>query len=317
MSFFEYDEGASSSLFNQYSQAPKSRRRGNATTRSAQLRAMGIRLCCYLNCEGVGVAIIGGPQGHGTVVKLPVECDTMEEVLILIQSRLKLDARMLYASELYDVHGNPIIDVEQLAQLSLVDAPIIVGCGEPFDATRIPQDLVEFHREGGGRKGPQKVHTELKAKREQALREKAEKVRNAGHGINSEAAAVARLQNVEQNREHVNNMRHRYMESLLIRAAQQEDLMHSVKSNIELHKMEAQESRARQEEKKQERMLTLAAERRAQKEENARLRAMALEKRRAQASKVRTDSPKRIKGGSSSRAKSARPSMSHSLEVLA
>ena len=35
-------------------------------TRSSLLRSAGVRLNCYLNAEGVGVVVVGGPRGHGT-----------------------------------------------------------------------------------------------------------------------------------------------------------------------------------------------------------------------------------------------------------
>ena len=145
------------------------------------------------------------------------------------------------------------------------------------------------------------MHKQLKSRRQQALRDKAETVRSAGHGINSEAVSVARYQNVEVNKEHVNEMRHQYMESLLIRAAQQEDLMNSVKSNIEYHRMEAQESKARLEEKRAQRTEQLRAERSKQRQEMLEARREQLETAQRQAAKVRANSP-----GKKSRAKSAR-----------
>ena len=302
-----FEPSSAGSLLQQYSPDGKgARRRGNATTRSAMLRANCIRLNCYLNCEGVGVTHLGGPAGHSTIVKLPEECDTMDEVLIKIQARLHLDERMLYASELYDVQGMQITSISQLAQLAMVDAPIIVGCGEPFDGTRIPQDLVEFHKEGGGRQGPLKVHKTLREKRIAALKEKADKVRESGHGINSEAVALARVQNIEMNRDHVHEMRHKYMESLLIRAAQQEDLMQSVKANTEIHRMEAAESKARQHERALEKKHQLAVERRQQKLIAAQNRQELNAAAREKADRVRSGSPKRPKSPSG-RAKSARP----------
>ena len=51
-----FEPSSAGSLLQQYSPDGKgARRRGNATTRSAMLRANCIRLNCYLNCEGVGV----------------------------------------------------------------------------------------------------------------------------------------------------------------------------------------------------------------------------------------------------------------------
>ena len=67
-------------------------------TKSSMLREQRVRLNVYLNAEGVGVTVIGGPRGHGTIVVLPVEVDTLEEVMPLIQERLKLDERMMYAA---------------------------------------------------------------------------------------------------------------------------------------------------------------------------------------------------------------------------
>ena len=306
------ESGTSSSLFNTFASGKSPKRKGNGTTRSAILREKGTRICCYLNCEGGTSGVVGAtPPPSGTIVKLPEECDTMEEVLILIQARLKLDGRMLFASELYDVNGGQINTMEQVTEMGRADAPIVVGCGEPFDSTRIPTDLREIQLRGGGRKGAENVMNELKTRREQMLREKAEEVRRAGHGASGEAVKIARLQNMEVNREHVTEMRHKYMESLLIRAAQQEELMSSVKSNIGFHKAETAESRARQEENHRERMLMLAAERRVQKEEFARLKSAQVAKIKAQVDKVRASSPpkekraKRVVPGRA--AKSARP----------
>ena len=281
--------GGGPSLFDQYASSAGNSRgpRGPGTTRSAMLRAQGVRLNCYLNCEGVGVTVIGGPQGHGTIVKLPEACDTIAEVLIYVQKQMKLDARMLYASELWTPSGDRVKSFKQLADVASLDTPIIIGCGEPFDGSRIPQDLLEFHKEGGGRSGPRSVHKQLKSRRQQALRDKAETVRAAGHGINSEAVSVARFQNVEVNKEHVNEMRHKYMESLLIRAAQQEDLMSSVKSNIEYHRMEAAESKARLEEKRTQRAEALRAERKQQKQEMEDARREQMETAQRKAAKVR------------------------------
>ena len=304
---FDSGEGGSvqtNGLFDTFSgggNASPTRTKQPGMTRSALLRAQGVRLNCYLNCEGVGVTYLGGPQGHGTIIKLPGACDTIEEVLIHLQKQMKLDARMLYASEFWTPDGKSIKSFKQLSEAAAIDSPIIVGCGEPFDGSRIPQDLLEFHKEGGGRVGARSVHKQLKSRRQQALRDKAETVRSAGHGINSEAVSVARYQNVEVNKEHVNEMRHQYMESLLIRAAQQEDLMNSVKSNIEYHRMEAQESKARLEEKRAQRTEQLRAERSKQRQEMLEARREQLETAQRQAAKVRANSP-----GKKSRAKSAR-----------
>ena len=295
----------SQSLFDQYKSDGAKRGPGPGMTKSAMLRQTGVRLNCYLNCEGVGVTVIGGPQGHGTICKLPSAVDTIAEVLIHIQKAMKLDARMLYASELWAPDGASIKSFKALSEAAAIGSPIIVGCGEPFDGSRIPQDLLEFHKEGGGRAGPRSVHKQLKSRRQQALRDKAETVRAAGHGMNSEAVSVARYQNVEVNKEHVSEMRHKYMESLLIRAAQQEDLMTSVKTNIEYHRMEAADSRARFEEKRVERMKMLREERQKQRQQVDDARREQMELAQRQAAKVRgSTSP--TKGKAKRKAKSSR-----------
>ena len=79
--------GGPSSLYDRYAAVTVS----TSPTRSSMLRQGNIRLNCYLNCEGVGVVVIGGPKGHGTMVQLPVETDTLEEVYPLIQTKLKLE----------------------------------------------------------------------------------------------------------------------------------------------------------------------------------------------------------------------------------
>lgn len=269
--------------------------------RPQELRATGVRLTCYLNCDSSGYS-------HGTIVKLPVECDTIPETIQKIQARMKLDSRMLYASELWLPDGRRVGNFEELYEAAANHTPIIVGCGEPFDSTHVPTDLAEFHREGGAlHKASRKVHKQLTSRRKQALHDKAETVRAAGHGINSEAAAVARGQNTEMNREHVIDMRRAYMESLVQRAAQHEDLMQSVKSNIEYHRAEAAESRARQNEQALERMQRLKDETRALRAEQAAAKATELAKRRAMADKVRAK-----KSGEKSSRYASRAAATHS-----
>ena len=179
-------------------------------TRSAELRAAAVTINCYLNSEGVGVTVLGGPQGHGTIVRLPMSCDSLDETLMLIQKKLKLDERMLFASELWTPDGKLIRSFEELVAAANIDSPIIVGCGEPFDASRVPQELAEFHKQGGGRTGPKRVHQDLSRRRKDELANRAQTVRAAGHGLSAEAAQVARTQNAAQNREHVNDMRQRW-----------------------------------------------------------------------------------------------------------
>ena len=278
--------GGSKSLFDQYKPATGNRgglmnKKGNGTragtdinyepslqrvgqTRSSLLRSGGVRLNCYLNAEGVGVVVVGGPRGHGTLVQLPTTCDTIEEALPLIQLKMKLNERMMYAADLWLPDGTSITTFQQLVDASAIDTPIIVGCGEPFDGSRVPLDLLEFHRQGGGRGAVHKVNKTLKNSRKNDRVDKAESVRQAGHGLlpNSLAVVTARSQNVETNREKAANMRQYYMESLVRRTADQEDLKFCAQQNIKFHRMEKEESRLRYEEKMAERMERLKAERR-------------------------------------------------------
>ena len=233
-------------------------------TRSSVLRSRGVRLNCYLNAEGVGVVVIGGPQGHGTIVQLPAECDSLEEVLSLVQVKLKLDDRMLYAADLFLPDGTRIEKYQQLVDASAIDTPIIVGCGEPFDGSRVPLDLLEFHKQGGGRAAVHKVNDSLKNSRRADRGDRAESVREAGHGLlpNSLAVVTARSQNMETNRERAADMRQYYMESLVQRTAVQEDLKFLAQQNIKFHRMEKEESRLRYEEKMAQRMERLQEEKR-------------------------------------------------------
>ena len=113
-----------------------------------------------------------------------------------------------------------------LDELNLAPQPVLEGLNAALDhrAEVFVPELGETFRcpptfrvfaaqnpvqEGGGRKGQQRVHKTLREKRTAALKEKAERVREAGHGMNSEAVKIACIQNVEQNREHVNEMRHK------------------------------------------------------------------------------------------------------------
>ena len=43
----------------------------------------------------------------------------------------------------------------------------MVGCGEPFDGSRVPADLLEFYKEGGGRAGSRKVLKGMATKRKE------------------------------------------------------------------------------------------------------------------------------------------------------
>ena len=61
----------------------------HGTTKTELLRSQGLRLNCYLNCEGVGVSVVGGTQGHGQILKLPVGAGDISEAITHIQKSLK------------------------------------------------------------------------------------------------------------------------------------------------------------------------------------------------------------------------------------
>ena len=46
-------------------------------------------------------------------------------------------------------------------EASALDTPIIVGCGEPFDHSTVPQSLLSFHSHGGGRSAAKTVKKEI------------------------------------------------------------------------------------------------------------------------------------------------------------
>ena len=222
-------------LFAQYSDqgGSKPRRRGNATTRSAELRARGTRLTCYLNAEA---------DGSGTIVKLPETCDTMGEVLMKVQSQMKLDARMLYASELWTPDGTRIRSFKSLLDAAAQQTPIMVGCGEPFDGMRIPPELLEIYQEGGG--GGFDQSPQAHGDEAQALKEKADQVRLSGRGINSEAVTVARVRRCRT----TGSTSTRCGTSTWSRSDPRGvagGLDAVRQANIEYHKLEAQESKLR------------------------------------------------------------------------
>ena len=254
---------AGNSLFDMYRapdgraarSSPPSRHRQHGTTRSAQLRSAGIRLTCYLNCEA--------DNGRSTVVALPSECDSIEEVIPKIQQRMQLDKRMLYIAELFTVVGEPIRSYQQIIDAAKADSPVIVGCGEPFDESHIPDALLEYHLNGEGRKGVKSVNKELKDKRKRQQAAKAQRVREQGFGVTPHvsAAAVAKQQQQQDNHEKAEKIRHRYMDGLVQRANQQQAMMHAVRENIKWCKMEAEESRLNREQYEQDRLDRLAEER--------------------------------------------------------
>ena len=73
----------------------------------------------------------------------------------------------------------------------------------------VPMDLLEFHRNGGGRDAVHKVNSSLADSRKSDRVMQAESVRQAGHGLlpNSLAVVTARNQNVEANRENQTSYR--------------------------------------------------------------------------------------------------------------
>ena len=254
----------SSSLYDRYAPSAENAAKGfHSTTRSAQLRAGRVRLNCYLNLEGVGVTYVGGPQGHGTIVMLPMEIDTLEEVLQHVQLKLDLDKRMCYCADLFLPDGKIIDRYEELVDNAKREVPIIIGCGEPFDGSRVPQDLLEFYLNGGGRTGVKTVITECARQRFNARSDRAESVRQDGHGLypNSLAVVQSRTQAVEANREKAAMMRQRYLEGLVRRNEEDSDYLRAAQQNIMFHKMEEDESRMRREDWEMERMERLNAER--------------------------------------------------------
>ena len=148
--------GQGGSLFDQYmspAEARANRQLGHGETRTTRLRATGVKLSVYLNTEV--------NKGYATVISLPEDCDTLGEVLPKIQQQMQLDRRMLYAAELYLPSGEKITTYKQLIDAAALDTAIIVGCGEPFDPSSVPYDLLEFHLQGGGRQAAKKVKKQL------------------------------------------------------------------------------------------------------------------------------------------------------------
>ena len=97
--------GGGDSLFDRYASESQSSRRfggnGNSETLTSRLRSTGKKLTCYLNTEC--------NRGRATIIHLPEACDTLGEVFPLVQRRMGLDNRMLYAAELFLPDGTKII----------------------------------------------------------------------------------------------------------------------------------------------------------------------------------------------------------------
>ena len=202
----------SHTLFEEYSPSGKlsaySKQVGHSPTRTSRLRSGILKLNCYLNGEA--------DRSRAAVVKLPEECDTLGEVIPKIHKKLDLDKRIAYAAELFLPDGKKISTYKQLVDAAENDHAIIVTCGEAFDHTTVPYDLLEAYLHGGGRRALSKVHKELKSKQNLACHEKADTVRSAGHGVypNSAAVVTARSQTVQSNKELAAQMRHEYMEQV-------------------------------------------------------------------------------------------------------
>jgi len=221
--------GGGGSLFDRYAASdPSAPKMLNSQTHTSRLRAQGIKLVCYVNTEV--------NRGRSTVIHLPEAEDTIEEVLPYIQRRMQLDKRMLYGQKLYTPDGSQISTWEDLTSAAAQEIPIIVACGEPFDATTVPASMVAFQEHGGGRLAAQQCKHELQERRKKAAQLKADQVRAAGHGTTSSAAKSARVESVEKNRNQAAQMRHEFMENLLLRAAKQEQLVTAVRANNERHK---------------------------------------------------------------------------------
>lgn len=224
-------------LFDRYGGAESPGSDVHNATHTSRLRAMGIKLVCYLNTEV--------DRGRSTVVHLPTEEDTIEEVVPYIQRRMQLDKRMKYAKRLYTPNGTPVDTWEQLTDAAQRELPIIVACGEPFDPTTVPPTMVAFQEHGGGRSAAFTVKHELQERRKKAAQLKADQVRATGHGATSTAPKAAKHTLVETNRQQSAMLRHEFMENLLLRAAKQEEIVAHVKYNKEVMVAERQERVAR------------------------------------------------------------------------
>ena len=225
-------------LFDKYAaNDPTPKKLFNHQTHTSRLRAQGIKLICYLNTEV--------DSGRSVVVHLPEAEDTIEEVLPYIQIKMQLDKRMKYAQGLYTPDGNKIQTWDHLTSAAAAEIPIIVTCGEKFDALSVPQTMVAFQEHGGGRNAAQQTKHELQERRKKVSQQQAAAVRATGHGTQSSASKAARIEAVEKNRNQATEMRHEFMENLLVRSAQQEELVKSVKLNNERRRAEREERRAK------------------------------------------------------------------------
>jgi len=210
-------------------------------------------------------------------------------VMPKVQQEMQLDRRLMYAAELYLPDGQKIETFEDLEKAARLDTAIIVGCGEPFDPTSIPFDILQFYKEGGGRSAAKKVKRILQEKKREEALDKADTVRASGHGLTPVAVITSRNANVETNRQQANIQRHEYMEQLMYRAAQEKELMDRVQQNNAMHKLEQEEARARKADYERERFEMLAYQRQLQKEEAERKKAEQRRKTAEMHKKVKSD----------------------------
>lgn len=273
-------DGIGASLFERYSASP-GKKVGHQWTRTVRLRSNGLKLSCYIN-ERVNFS-------RATVISLPEECDTIAEVMPKIQQMMQLDKELKYAAELYNPDGSKITSWKELETAARKDTAIVVGCGEPFDHNTMPWDILEFYKQGGGRKAAKIVKHMLQDKRKEEALEKADTVRASGHGLTPVAVITSRNENVELNRQQANIQRHEYMEQLMYRAAQEKELMDRVQQNNAMHKLEQEEAKIRKKEYERERFEMLAYQRELQKAEAERRKAEMDEKMRTMHNKVKSD----------------------------
>lgn len=228
------------------------------TTRSTRMRATGVKLSVYLNTEV--------NSGYATVVALPERCVSLKDAIAKIQQSMQLDKRMLYAVELFLPDGQRINSFQKLIDHAALDTAIIVGCGEPFDSSSIPFDLLQFHLFGGGREAARKVKHLLEEQRKEECLEKADYVRASGHGLDARAAVESVHSKQHENRKQAMEQRWNYSEQLMTRAAQQQQLMSSVKQNNLIRKLEEEERRVKREEFEAARREALAEEKKLDKQ---------------------------------------------------
>lgn len=228
--------GGSSSLFDRYGADSSGfgRPASAGGTATSRLRERGLKLTCYLNGEANRTAAVA--------VAVPEKARTLKEVLPLIQATMRLDRRMLYVRELYLPDGERIGSMKKLSSIAVVDAPVIVGCGEPFDPQCIPPSMLSVHLQGGGRDAARLVKKQLVEKKLKGCQLKADQVRASGHGTSTTAARLARNGAVEGNRQSAAQLRHEHVRHMLQRAEQQE-AVHRTTASRAMSERRAREAR--------------------------------------------------------------------------